>query len=148
MTITSTAFQQLEPIPIEYTCDGDNSNPPLTFSEVPTDCASLVLIVDDPDAPHGVFTHWLLYDMSPATMQILANSKPETGREGVNDFGDTGYGGPCPPSGKHRYRFTLYACKAALPVQSHAKRADIDRLLIDNIVDSAELIGTYQRSAT
>src|SRR5262249_51196814 len=110
MTITSTAFQNNDPIPPEYGYDGRNVNPPLTFSEVPAEAKSLLLIVEDPDAPNGTFTHWILYNMSPATLQILEGQLPLGAQQATNDFGTPGYGGPKPPPGKpHRYVFRLFA---------------------------------------
>ena len=145
MTITSTAFQDGESIPSEYTCDGDNYHPPLTFSEIPIDAESLVLIVDDPDAPGGTFTHWLVYDMTPATMQILANTKPETGHQGTNDFGDQQYGGPAPPQGSHRYFFRLYALNNRPHLAPGVHRRQVDEVLQNHVIAEAELMGTYAR---
>lgn len=146
MTITSTAFQNKEYIPEIYTCEGENINPPLTFSEVPTEAKNLILIVDDPDAPGGTFAHWLLYDMSPATMQILQNAVPETGKQGTNDFGKIGYSGPCPPSGVHSYFFTLYALTESHAMPNGATRSDINKVLEGSILEMAELIGLYGKT--
>src|SRR5438105_921644 len=102
MIITSTAFQNNGHIPSEYTCDGKNHNPPLTFSDMPGNAESLVLIVEDPDAPSKPnFTHWLVSYMAPATRQILENTVPPKSIQGINDFGKIGYVGPCPPSEMH-----------------------------------------------
>jgi Raf kinase inhibitor-like YbhB/YbcL family protein len=145
MTITSTAFQEEEDIPAEYTCEGDNINPPLTFSGVPPETQSLILIMDDPDAPTGLFTHWIIFNMSPATMQILQNNKPETGIEGTNDVPKIGYFGPCPPSGKHHYFFKLYALKSMLNLKEGAGRQEVDSAIEDQIIDMAQLVGLYQK---
>jgi Raf kinase inhibitor-like YbhB/YbcL family protein len=145
MTVTSTAFQNNEKIPAKYTCSWDNVNPPLTFSEVSTEAKSLVLIMDDPDAPNGAFTHWVIYDMSPATLQILENNTPETGKQGINDFKSVGYGGPCPPSGTHRYFFKLYALRSMLNLPQGANRQTLEEAMKDQVIDSAELIGRYSR---
>lgn len=146
MTITSTAFLHNERIPAEHTCDGANINPPLTFSETPTDAKSLLLLVDDPDAPAGLFTHWLLYDMSPATLQILEEDAPETGTNGTNDTGKLGYAGPCPPSGTHRYFFKLFALKSMLNLPEGANRQEVDAAMEGQVLGSAELIGLYERA--
>src|SRR5690606_39692385 len=99
MNITSTVFQNNESLDSKYSYDGDNVNPPLTFSEIPQEAASLALIMDDPDAPSGTFTHWILFNLSPSTLQILEGQMPETGILGKNDYGEVAYGGPKPPSG-------------------------------------------------
>jgi Raf kinase inhibitor-like YbhB/YbcL family protein len=146
MTITSTAFLNNEYIPVIHTCEGENISPPLTFSEVPIKTQNLILIVDDPDAPGGTFTHWLLYGMSPATMQILQNDIPETGKQGTNDFGVIGYGGPCPPSDVHRYFFTLYALAEHHALPAGATRSDVENAIQGSILEMAELIGLYKKT--
>ena len=112
MKLTSAAFDQNQPIPAQYTCDGVNHNPPLTFSEVPEGAQSLVLVVEDPDAPAKVFTHWLVYNIPPSTRHIREHEAPPQSTEGRSDFGTRGYGGPCPPSGTHRYVFQLFRNKS------------------------------------
>ncbi len=145
MVITSAAFQHRETIPSAYTCEGANVNPPLTFSEIPQVAKNLVLIVDDPDAPNGTFTHWLLYNMSPATLQILEDNTPETGQQGVNDFGKAGYGGPCPPSGVHRYYFKLYALTDMLTLEENPDRRMLEQAIGGKVAAAAELVGLYQK---
>jgi Raf kinase inhibitor-like YbhB/YbcL family protein len=147
MTITSTAVQANGHILPDYTCDGRNNSPPLTFSEIPDDATSLALIVEDPDAPHGVFVHWLLYDMSPATLQIPENGQPMTGKVGVNDFGQLGYGGPCPPSGTHRYIFSLYALDDTLDLPEGATKDQLQTAMHGHMIASAQLIGSYTKAA-
>lgn len=155
MIITSTAFQHNENIPSEYTCDGANRNPPLAFSQVPEKAKSLVLVVEDPDAPSKVFTHWLLYNISPATLQILESQVPKS-TQGMTDFGRIGYGGPCPPpaspeqlqrgeSGTHRYFFKLYALDTAVNLLEGASKEEVQEAMKDHIIESAELIGLYER---
>ncbi len=109
MQITSTNFDNLDQIPDRFSPYGENVNPILTFSEIPEGTESLALIVEDPDAPGGIFTHWILYNMSPGTLQIIDGELPLTGTEGLNDTGKTGYFGPKPDSGTHRYIFKLFA---------------------------------------
>ncbi|MDZ7744783.1 MAG: YbhB/YbcL family Raf kinase inhibitor-like protein [Candidatus Saccharibacteria bacterium] len=145
MTITSSAFRHEEIIPSSYTCDGDNVNPPLTFSDIPKDAAGLALIIDDPDAPAGLFTHWMLYDMSPATLQILENSIPKTGLQGKNDFGNQNYDGPCPPDGKHRYYVTLFALKSPTKLEKGATRQQLDNALEGNVLEKAVFMGYYEK---
>lgn len=149
MKITSTAFQHNGNIPPRYTCDGENINPPLTINDVPAQAKSLVLIVDDPDAPMGTWVHWTVWNIDPAITEISENSLPkgtyEAAVEGITSFGKTGYGGPCPPSGTHRYFFKLYALDILLDLPSSAKSADIEKATSGHILASAELIGLYKR---
>lgn len=107
MKITSSAFQQGGNIPSKFSCDGPNTNPPFQMSDVPPEAKSLVLIVDDPDAPSGLFTHWAVWNISPQT-NTIAEGTTLKGGQGTNDFGRSGYGGPCPPSGTHRYYFKIF----------------------------------------
>lgn len=144
MHITSTAFQAKEPIPKEHAKDGDNISPPLTFSEVPPEAKSLALIVDDPDAPDGLFTHWIIYNMSPATLQIPAGGMPLEGTQATNDFGNQNYDGPMPPSGTHRYRFTFYALDIELEgLRPTDKRPQVMDAIEGHIIELAELVGMY-----
>lgn len=145
MKLESPAFAGNQSIPKKYTCDGKDINPPLKIEEVPTEAKSLVLIVDDPDAPFGTFTHWLVWNIDPKTTLIEENSVPEGAIQGLNDFGKNSYGGPCPPSGTHHYHFKLYAIDVLLDLPSSSKKSDLERAIKDHILDSAELIGTYQR---
>lgn len=144
MTITSTAFQNNDPLPEEYGHDHKNVNPPLTFSEVPQDAKSLVLIVEDPDAPSGTFTHWIVYNMSPATLQVLEGEVPMGAQQATNDFGTQAYGGPRPPSGTHRYFFKLFALDTTLQdVRPEDSRQEIYAAMEDHVIDQAEIVGTY-----
>jgi Raf kinase inhibitor-like YbhB/YbcL family protein len=146
MEITSSGVDANGKLLQKYTPDGDNCNPPLTFSQVPTDAASLVLLMDDPDAPNGVFTHWVLYDMSPSTLQILEASMPLTGKVGANSYGNQKYDGPAPPSGTHRYVFTLYALNTMLELPDGANKQEILQAMNGHILDHAELTSTYTHS--
>src|ERR1700745_1159160 len=121
MKITSSAFQQGGNIPSKFSCDGANTNPPLQISDIPSEAKSLVLIVDDPDAPSGLFTHWAVWDISPKNRHIAEGSQSK-GAQRTNDFGKSCYGGPCPPSGTHHYYFKIFALDRELDFPSGAKR--------------------------
>jgi len=144
MKITSSAFQQGANIPSKFTCDGANTNPPLQISDVPPEAKSLVLIVDDPDAPSGLFTHWAVWNTSPQTNTIAEGSTPK-GVQGTNDFGRSGYGGPCPPSGMHRYYFKIFALDRELDLPFGAKRSQLDAAMKGHVIAQGELMGRYSR---
>ena len=151
MELTSAAFKAGEAIPARYTCDGRNVSPPLQWTGVPPEARSLVLMVDDPDAPSGDWVHWIVYDLPPG-MTALAEDVPataapgETGKQGVNDFKKPGYGGPCPPGGKaHRYFFRLYALDAALDLKSGATKKEVAAAMARHIVAQTQLMGIYTR---
>ena len=144
MKITSSAFQQGANIPSKFSCDGANTSPPLQISDSPTEAKSLVLIVDDPDAPSGLFTHWAVWNISPQTSTIAEGSTPK-GAQGTNDFGKSGYGGPCPPSGTHRYYFKIFALDRELDLPSGAKRSQLDAAMKGHVVAQGELMGRYSR---
>jgi Raf kinase inhibitor-like YbhB/YbcL family protein len=145
VNITSTVFKHNENIPNTYTCDGGDNIPPLTFSEIPSQAKSLALIVDDPDAPIRAFTHWLIYNIPPATTQILENEIPSGSLQGKNDFGNTQYGGPCPHNGTHRYSFKLYALDALLDLPVGASKSELEDAMEGHILESSQLIGLYKR---
>jgi len=147
MTIGTTAIDGKGFLLPQYTCDGEGVSPPLTFSEVPMETKSLALIMDDPDAPNGTFTHWLLYDMSPGVLQITENTPPMTGKSGTNDFGKTGYGGACPPAGTHRYYFKLFALDSALDLPEGASRQALETAMSGHVLETAEVMGQYARPA-
>ncbi len=144
MKITSSVFQQGGNIPSRFSCDGANTNPPLQISDVPPEAKSLVLIVDDPDAPSGLFTHWAVWNISPQIITIAEGSTPK-GVQGTNDFGKSGYGGPCPPSGAHRYYFKIFALDRELDLPSGAKRSQLDAAMKGHVVAQGELMGRYAR---
>ena len=144
MKITSSAFQQGGNIPSKFSCDGANTSPPLQISDVPPEAKSLVLIVDDPDAPGGLFTHWAVWNISPQTSTIAEGSTPK-GVQGTNDFGKSGYGGPCPPSGTHRYYFRIFALDRELDLPSGAKRSQLDAAMKGHVIAKGELMGRYAR---
>ena len=144
MKITSSAFQQGGNIPSKFTCDGANTNPPLQISDVPPEAKSLVLVVDDPDAPSGLFTHWAIWNISPQTSTIAEGSTPK-GVQATNDFGRSGYGGPCPPSGTHRYYFKIFALDRELDLPFGAKRSQLDAAMKGHVIAQGELMGRYSR---
>jgi Raf kinase inhibitor-like YbhB/YbcL family protein len=152
LELSSPAFAHDEPIPERYTCDGANLSPPLTWSGVPDDTLSLALIVDDPDAPDPkaptrTYVHWLLYDIAPSTPGLEeGQTTPPTGaREGLNDWKKRGYGGPCPPVGRHRYVFKLYALDAMLGDLGAPTKGQLEQAMRDHVIARAELVGTYER---
>lgn len=144
MKLTSPAFENNQSIPVKYTCDGEDLSPPLKIAEVPAEAKSLVLIVDDPDAPVGDWVHWTVLNIPPQTAEIAEGKAPE-GLEGKTDFGTPGYGGPCPPGGTHRYFFKLYALDTKLNLPASAKKADIEKAMEDHIITRTELVGIYKR---
>ncbi|HEX7456677.1 MAG TPA: YbhB/YbcL family Raf kinase inhibitor-like protein [Candidatus Nanoarchaeia archaeon] len=145
MKITSPVFANNASIPSKYTCDGSNFSPPLQFSDVPTQAKSLVLICDDPDAPGRVFVHWTIWNINPETSEIGEGKVPDGTTQGVTDFGEVGYGGPCPPSGTHRYFFKLYALDIILELPYSAGKEDVEKAMDGHIVAQAELVGNYSK---
>ena len=149
MKIFSSSFNDGDMIPSKYTCDGDNISPPLSWTGVPNEAKSLTLIVDDPDAPSGVWVHWVIYKIPPAVLELKENvSKNKVldngSIQGKNDFNDIGYGGPCPPGGKHRYFFKLYALDNIIE-DSGLTKADLIKAMETHIIARAQIIGTYKR---
>jgi Raf kinase inhibitor-like YbhB/YbcL family protein len=152
-SLTSNAFAEGEAIPAKYTCDGENISPALSWSKVPEGAKELALICDDPDAPRGTFTHWLIYGMSPElpslpeAMPPLENPPAVGGsRQGTNDTGKIGYFGPCPPKGKsHHYHFRLYALDAATDLKPGAKKDELLHAMEGHILAKTELVGLYRR---
>ena len=151
MQITSPAFADGQPVPAEYTCDGEDISPPLKWEGVPQSAKSLALICDDPDAPMGTWVHWVLYGL-PLTVTELAEGVPTTdalsngARQGINDFSRVGYGGPCPPAGgPHRYFFKLYALDTELSLKHRATKQDLVRAMKGHVLAQGQLVGTYRR---
>jgi len=150
LKLASRAFSDGQPIPVKYTCDGEGVSPPLSWTDAPHATKSLALIMDDPDAPMGLFTHWLLYDV-PTNVTELNEGLPPTetlpngARQGRNGFRKIGYGGPCPPSGTHRYFFHLYALDTDMRLPSGAARQTLEAALKGHVLEQTELMGTYQR---
>lgn len=145
MIIKSPDFTNNGEIPKRYTCDGGNTIPPLEFSVVPEEAKSLALIVDDPDAPMGVWTHWLVWNIDPKTTLIKEGEVSLGSVEGKNSWSKTGYGGPCPPSGTHRYFFKLYALDSLLSLPANSDKETLQKEMEGHILDRAELIGRYSR---
>jgi len=142
--ITSSAFREGGNIPSKFTCDGSDTSPPLQISGVPSEAKSLVLIADDPDAPGGLFTHWLVWNIPPQTNSIAEGSAPK-GVQGANDFGKLGYRGPCPPPGTHRYSFKVFALDRELDLRSGAKRGQVDGAMKGHIIAQGEVVGRYAK---
>ena len=145
MQIISPAFLNNQNIPSKYTCDGEGINPPLEFKEIPPNAQSLVLIVDDPDAPNGTWVHWTLWNIDSITTSIAENSVPPKAIAGQTSSGQNIYGGPCPPSGTHRYFFKLYALDSKLSVTSFSFKEDLEKAMQGHIISQAELVGLYSR---
>jgi Raf kinase inhibitor-like YbhB/YbcL family protein len=154
-TLTSTAFSEGGTIPLRYTCDGDDVSPPLAWSDLPEGTASLVLVVDDPDAPDPkaprmIWVHWLIYNLSTRLTELPEAVDEETlpnhTGQGLNDWKRTGYGGPCPPVGRHRYFHKLYALDVTLPDLGTPTKAKLEGAMQGHILGKAVLMGTYERS--
>ena len=143
ISITSPSFQASGDIPAKFTCNGTNVSPELQISSVPNEAKSLVLIVDDPDAPRGLFTHWIVWNIDPKTTRMAENSAPTAGVQGINDFGKRNYGGPCPPSGTHRYFSKIFALDTKLELKPGARRAELDAAMRGHILAQGELMGRY-----
>lgn len=145
MELTSPAFEGDSSMPADFTCDGQNINPPLDILDVPRDASSLVLIVEDPDAVGGTWTHWTVWNIDPSTTMIPENSVPEGAVEGETSFGQSGYGGPCPPEGTHRYYFKIYALDTNIDLTPETSRDLLDQTIEGHVIEKAEIIGLYSR---
>ena len=152
MILTSATFPPGGPIPRAYTCDGKDRSPALAWSEIPVETRSFALICDDPDAPRGTWVHWVLFNLPADAVELApavprAPELPSGARQGVNDGGDVGYGGPCPPHGHgpHRYFFRLYALDTMLNLSPGLKRSELDVAMTGHILAEATVMGTYGR---
>src|SRR5450432_1150304 len=145
LKLTSRAFSPGGKIPKKYACDGSNVNPPLHIENVPKTARSLALIVDDPDAPGRTWTHWLLWNINAKATEIWEDNVPQNAVEGTSDFGNAKYGGPCPPSGAHRYYFTAYALDTVLSLPSSATRAAVEKAIAGHVIAKGSLMGIYSR---
>lgn len=143
--LSSSAFSPGGKVPPQFTCQGANINPQLKFQGIPTAAKSLALVIEDPDAPSGLFTHWLVWNISPGTAEIAEKSEPAGAVQGTNDFGEIGYGGPSPPSGTHRYFFRVIALDQMLGLRSGAKRAEFDKAIAGHVLATGELMGRFSR---
>lgn len=146
-TLTSSAFSEGKMIPSQYTCDDVDQSPPLTWQNAPANTKSFALILNDPDAPSGDWVHWVIFNI-PATEQGLEEAMsnlPEGAVVGANSWGNSRYNGPCPPYNTHRYFFRLYALDTTLPLQTGAKKSDLDTAMQKHILGTAMLMGTYKR---
>jgi len=150
ITITSTAFTEGSMIPRDYTCDGEDISPTLTWSGVPDGTKSLALICDDPDAPMGTWVHWVLFSIPAHIMELPAKIPPEKiiqngAKHGMNDFRKFGYGGPCPPGGTHRYYFKLYALDTEINLEAGITKAQLLKTMEGHILAEGQLMGRYSR---
>lgn len=146
LKFNSSAWHESGLIPAKNTCDGENVSPPLTIEEAPPGAQSLAVIVDDPDAPAGDWVHWTVWNIAPDTAVIAEGSIPAGAVEGMTDFGMPGYGGPCPPSGEHRYQFKLYALDTTLNLPDSTLKKDLEQAMAGHILGQATLVGRYRRS--
>lgn len=155
MKLESTAFSHQGEMPRRFTCDGDDVSPPLSWSDLPAGAKSLILIVDDPDAPDPqaprmTWVHWVLYNLPAAAgglpEGVAADALPVGARQGLNDWKRVGYGGPCPPIGRHRYFHKLYALDTVLPDLKQPTKARLEQAMKGHVLGGSELVGTYQRS--
>ena len=145
MKLSSPAFEHNTVIPKKFTCEAEDVNPELNIESVPEAAKSLVLIMDDPDAPPKVWEHWTVINIPPQTKTIAENTIPE-GAQLTNDFGKVAWGGPCPPPGKvHHYQFKLYALDIELDLESSATKTDVEQAMKDHILEETVLVGTYER---
>lgn len=146
MTIQSPVFKNNGRIPAEFTCEGEDINPPLGFSGIPDNAKSLALLVDDPDAPAGTWVHWVVWNIDPMTREIFKDSVPAGGMQGTTSSGSVGYHGPCPPSGEHRYFFKLFALDSALNLISKTTAGELERAMDGHILAQSQLVGLYKKS--
>lgn len=145
MKIISSAFADNQDIPIKYTCNGQNINPPFEFIDVPQITQSLTLIIDDPDAPVGTWIHWVVFNIDPSVREVNENSIPKSGIQGITSSGKASYGGPCPPDGTHHYHFKLFALNKMLSITGTPDNDTVLNEMKDSIIAQAELIGLYSQ---
>jgi len=148
--VSSSAFPDGGMIPAKYTCDGADVSPPLKWDSVPDGTKSIALISDDPDAPMGTWVHWVLFNLPADARELPENvptdeTLPNGAKQGTTDFGRTGYGGPCPPSGTHRYFFKIYALDTMLDLPAGTRKSDLVKAMKDHIIGQGQLIGKYKR---
>lgn len=144
MSLHSQVFSHNGPLPSKYSCQGEDINPPLSIQHIPEGTLTLALIMEDPDAPGGMFDHWIVWNISP---RETIGEATNPGISGTNDFGKTGYGGPCPPSGQHRYYFRIYALDAKLDLPAGSRKKDLLRAMEGHVLAEAEMIGLFRKAA-
>ncbi len=150
ISLTSTVFTDGGMIPKDYTCDGMDISPPLTWTGIPEGAKSLAIICDDPDAPMGTWVHWVLFNIPPMIKELSPSIPPDKvlengAKQGINDFRKFGYGGPCPPGGTHRYYFKIYALDTELTLQPGSNKTELLRAMKDHILAEGQLMGRYKR---
>ncbi len=151
LSLTSAAFRDGEPIPVGHTCDGDDQSPPLAWTGIPVETRTFALICEDPDAPRGIWLHWLLWNLRADAVELAPGVPPSPElpsgtRQGLNDSGDLGYAGPCPPKGKpHRYYFRLFALDTALNLPPGVNRSDLESAMAGHVLAEGTIMGTYER---
>ena len=150
LKIISTAFEHGGKIPLKYTCDGADVSPPLAFRNIPNGTKSIALICDDPDAPMGTWVHWVLFNLPPDVSSLPENLPPQEllengAKQGKNDFGNLGYGGPCPPGGEHRYYFKVYALDREIDLPAGASKSDLTEAIGGHFLSEGRLMGKYKR---
>jgi Raf kinase inhibitor-like YbhB/YbcL family protein len=147
--LTSFAFADSQPVPRQYTCNGINISPPLEWTGIPKSAKTIAIVADDPDAPGGTWVHWVIYNLPADTIGMVENL-PTTedlkggGFQGTNDFEKIGYGGPCPPSGTHRYFFKIYSLDTELPLKAGATKVEVEKAMAGHVVAQGQLMGTYR----
>jgi Raf kinase inhibitor-like YbhB/YbcL family protein len=149
--LTSSAFEEGGMIPSKYTCDGQDISPPLSWDNVPANTESIAIICNDPDAPMGTWVHWVLFNLPAEKRQLAENipddeTLPDGTRQGITDFGSTGYGGPCPPSGTHRYFFKIYALDIPINIVSIADKETLLKDMAGHVLAEGQLMGKYKRT--
>ena len=144
MKLWSPVFTENGKISPEYTCDGKDISPPLKVENIPEKTRSLALIVDDPDAPGGTWVHWVVWNIPPSTAEMPSGSVPKGAMQGLNSFKTTKYGGPCPPSGSHRYYFKMYALDTDLSLPGRTTKADLERAMSGHVLAEAQTMGRYR----
>lgn len=145
MRVTSTAFKEGEMIPVIYTCKGKDINPPIQIADIPKETKSLALILEDPDAPMGTWVHWVMWNISPATREIAENSVPAGAVQGKNSWGKKEYGGPCPPSGVHRYFIKVYALDTLLTLSPSSREKDLEKAMQGHVITEGQLMGRAKK---
>lgn len=146
MRITSPVFEEGKSIPTKYTCMGEDINPQLLIEGIPKETVSLALIMEDPDAPVGTWDHWIMWNILPETTEIKEKSVPTQAVQGKNSWGMNRYGGPCPPSGTHRYFFKLFALDTTLDLPPNSNKRELEYAMQQKILTQAQLIGTYKKA--